>query len=1016
MNMHHELSDETDPVDDLSTLAWVHDELRRSLESAHKSLRRYLKDAEGVAGSDVDTVDPSVLRSARAQLHQGVGALEMIGVPGPARVLRASESAVQRFIARPKLLTRAAVEAIESASFGVLDYLSRKLAGKGLPTLALFPQYRALQEWAGADRVHPADLWRDEWQWQTLGNDADAEPRSADAALRTAMETQVLAIMRGADRAAMQRLSDLCAGLGATAEGRLAELWKLSAAFYQAQAAGLLQPDVYAKRVSSRLLAQLRLSIAGQTEVSDRLAQDVLFFCAHARAPDDKHPAPRLQSVREVYELDATAAFDYQALRLGRFDPAWIAQARKRVAGAKDVWSAVAGGEAHRQSGLAEQFSLVGDSLKRLYPSGEVLAEALQAAVAQTVAAAQTPSPALAMEVATSVLYLDASLEDGEFDHPLIGTRVQRLAQRIRSVSEGQAAQPLEPWMEELYRRVSDRQTMGSVVQELRASLSEVEKQIDQYFRDPKQRQLLIPVPAQLQSMRGVLSVLDMDQASHAVMRMSEDVDTLATTEVDPQHAAEHGTFTRLADNLGALSFMIDMLSVQPQMARSLFRYDPDTGNLSAVMGRRTHRLSAFGGFDELRPAAPPPLVDQAQSLALAAAQPDVPDEALQRQLSRLSQQALLADQRALAETMATAQQALQRATDDEQREKARNDLAQAVAGLSAPAEPESAPPQPVRATPEPQPEVLGSTGLEEDEEMREVFIDEAREVIQGADEALQRLGESADDLGDMTLIRRAFHTLKGSSRMVGLKVFGEAAWACEQLYNVRLAESSRLEDDLAAFSTDALRELGAWVEAIAAGRAQGLDGAALVARAEALRQRAEPSPLQSARASAALLERVPGLPDASELQLDFGPATKPAGFDIQLDLGAGDDTPTPQALPELLSLDLPPQAAGEAFALELDLSEPATAALPDDLELEAEEHQAQQQAGRRAAAAGRATSTSPRPASTCRDWMKSRPSRATSCLPSPSRCKARPRRRWRTSRSRSSATCASASRCSTST
>ena len=978
MNMHHDMADESDAVDDLSTLAWVHDELRRSLESAHKSLRRYLKDAEGVAGSDVDAVDPSVLRSARAQLHQGVGALEMIGLPGPARVLRASESAVQRFIARPKLLTRAAVEAIESASFGVLDYLSRKLAGKGLPTLALFPQYRALQEWAGADRVHPADLWRDDWQWQSQGSDASAEPRCADASARTAMEMSVLAIMRGADRGAMQRLSDLCAGLGAAAEGRLAELWKLSAAFYQAQAAGLLQPDVYAKRVSSRLMAQLRLSIAGQTEVSDRLAQDVLFFCAHARAPDDKHPAPRLQAAREAYQLDATAAIDYQALRLGRFDPAWIAQARKRVAGAKDVWSAVAGGEAHRQSGLAEQFSLVGDSLKRLYPSGEVLAEALQAAVGQTLASAATPSPALAMEVATSVLYLDASLEDGEFDHPLVGTRVQRLAQRIRHVSEGQAARPLEPWMEELYRRVSDRQTMGSVVQELRASLSEVEKQIDQYFRDPKQRELLIPVPAQLQSMRGVLSVLDMDQASHAVMRMSEDVDALASTEVDPQHAAEHGTFTRLADNLGALSFMIDMLSVQPQMARSLFRYDPETGNLSAVMGRRTHRLSAFGGFDELKPAAPPPLVDQAQTLALAAAQPDVADEALQQQLGRLSQQALLADQRALAETMATAQQALQRATDDEQREKARSDLAQAVAGLSAPAEAEPAAlQQPVRSTPEPQPEVQGSTGLEEDEEMREVFIDEAREVIQGAGEALQRLGETPDDLGDMTLIRRAFHTLKGSSRMVGLTVFGEVAWSCEQLYNARLAETSRLEDDLAGFTADALRELGAWVEAIAAGSAQGQDGAALSARADALRQRAEPAPLQSAQARAALLQRVPGLPDAAELQLDLGPssgpAAAPAGFDVELDLGAGKDSPAPapDAMPELLSLDLPAEASGEAFALDFGLpaagsddpavalsaaefdaafgapptpAEAAVAALPDDLQLEAEEHQAELQ------------------------------------------------------------------------
>ena len=30
------------------------------------------------------------------------------------------------------------------------------------------------------------------------------------------------------------------------------------------------------------------------------------------------------QAVREAYDLDAAAAFDYQAVRLGRFDPAWI--------------------------------------------------------------------------------------------------------------------------------------------------------------------------------------------------------------------------------------------------------------------------------------------------------------------------------------------------------------------------------------------------------------------------------------------------------------------------------------------------------------------------------------------------------------------------------------------------------------------------------------------------------------------------------------------------------------------
>jgi chemotaxis protein histidine kinase CheA len=42
--------------------------------------------------------------------------------------------------------------------------------------------------------------------------------------------------------------------------------------------------------------------------------------------------------------------------------------------------------------------------------------------------------------------------------------------------------------------------------------------------------------------------------------------------------------------------------------------------------------------------------------------------------------------------------------------------------------------------------------------------------------------------MGEMTSVRRAFHTLKGSS-LVGLKDFGEAAWGCEQLFSARLAD-----------------------------------------------------------------------------------------------------------------------------------------------------------------------------------------------------------------------------------
>ena len=41
-----DLPHDTETIDDLSALAWVQDELRRSLEAAHKAMRRYLKEAE----------------------------------------------------------------------------------------------------------------------------------------------------------------------------------------------------------------------------------------------------------------------------------------------------------------------------------------------------------------------------------------------------------------------------------------------------------------------------------------------------------------------------------------------------------------------------------------------------------------------------------------------------------------------------------------------------------------------------------------------------------------------------------------------------------------------------------------------------------------------------------------------------------------------------------------------------------------------------------------------------------
>src|SRR5204862_4660939 len=84
---------------------------------------------------------------------------------------------------------------------------------------------------------------------------------------------------------------------------------------------------------------------------------------------------------------------------------------------------------------------------------------------------------------------------------------------------------------------------------------------------------------------------------------------------------------------------------------------------------------------------------------------------------------------------------------------------------------------------------------------------------------ASAELQSTPGDIELLTTLRRAFHTLKGSSRMVGLKSFGEEAWACEQVFNTQLAEQRAAEPPLIEFTQWVLGYLGEWVEDIAAHR-----------------------------------------------------------------------------------------------------------------------------------------------------------------------------------------------------
>ena len=571
-------------TEDLGPLAWVLGEIQKTIDGVSKSLRRFSRES-----GTVPELDAGPLRLARQQLHQAVGALQMVGHAAPALVLGAMEFAVQSFVSEPSRCNEAAVQKIDKAGFAVTDFLSAMLSGKTVSPVALFPQYRDVLELVGNERVHPADLWSLPWRWVDIAA-SDRQPALVyDPAVRSKLDREVLKVVKTGDDAAARRLNALCLGLarGSTI-ARVRSFWTLAAAFFESLSLALVPADAYVKRAASRVLLQYATLARGDNTVSDRLGQDLLFFCAQS-VPTARDEALTLRAVRAAWGLDAEQRVDYTVEQFGRFDPLVLAQARKRIEAAKEMWSALSGGDMTRMRQVADTFAQLGESLGKLHPPSAPMVQALNNAVEDSLRAGQPPATELAMEVATSVLYLEAAFEDLDPHDRQLTARTVQLAGRIDRAREGGHSEPLEPWMEELYRRVSDRHTMGTVVDELRSHLSELEKSLDQFFRRPGDKSSLRTVPSQLLQMRGVFSVLGLDQAAQTVQRMRDNVDHLMARDstVEESTAEETRDFDSLGNNLGALGFLIDMLGYQPALAKRLFVFDASAGELKPLMGRQ---------------------------------------------------------------------------------------------------------------------------------------------------------------------------------------------------------------------------------------------------------------------------------------------------------------------------------------------------------------------------------------------------------------------------------------------
>jgi chemosensory pili system protein ChpA (sensor histidine kinase/response regulator) len=119
------------------------------------------------------------------------------------------------------------------------------------------------------------------------------------------------------------------------------------------------------------------------------------------------------------------------------------------------------------------------------------------------------------------------------------------------------------------------------------------------------------------------------------------------------------------------------------------------------------------------------------------------------------------------------------------------------------------------------------------DPELVALFIEEAGEEIATIGRLFPLWEENASDRESLTRVRRAFHTLKGTGRMVGATRIGDFAWSIENLLN-RIIDGTR---ERSALTLTTLRDAVALLPALVAefeGRSTPVPGvAAIMARAD---------------------------------------------------------------------------------------------------------------------------------------------------------------------------------------
>lgn len=863
---------------DTGPLNWVRGDIDAALQAALGRMQAYSADADLT----------NALRLARDDAHQVAGALRMVGLEGAATLAGAIESCLidineNRLPANDEMM-----RALRNALEGLQRWIKDLSDGRGSGELALFPLYKRLRELQGAERIFEGELFFPDMQLRvagkTTGGGLSQEALATEVkAARGLFQRGLLAFLRNVDaEQGLQRMRDALAAIERIAPSQASQtFWWACVGFIDSLIAHGVEADFHVKQLLARVDLQMRRLMEGSPQVAERLLRDALFFVAKSQTLDG-----RAAEVRESLGLDrylpGRGLLDPEAL--ARMRPLLEAM-RAGLKAARDNWHAYVEGQ-------PEQLVQFQGQLTRMQPQAQALENSglpalLNELAAVAAAADQREGEAreqMNLEVASTLLFIQNAIDHEDVLQSDFAARAAGQQARLNALLEGREMPA--PVMVDANQREAERDMLVQMAQEVSLNLKQMEEALDAFFRDENERAALADLPGLAQQAQGALTMLELPEAASLL--------AAATAVVQPfgsEGYPDGDTRQRLADAFSSLGIYVESYCAGRADAANILRpvlvdfglLDADAVNESGLgdtveSGLPDRKAAVQADYLEWRDQPDDETKKKfLDSLTELSRDADLIDDATLKNQTRSALEAsrdahespleldaaieamtgleLPARAAAVVDTPLTLDWAEPAGHPATLVESAEHSVAPSMDGtepIELPLMADDAPGFAVvieEAQPEPMVETAAAEQVEavaadEDSllatmpedaepELVEIFLEEANEVLATMGEACELCKNNPDDQESLTVIRRAFHTLKGSGRMVGLNELGETGWRFEQLMNGWLAEKKSANSDLLRLLERARGVFQDWVDALQSNQPVALPVPALLAALE---------------------------------------------------------------------------------------------------------------------------------------------------------------------------------------